>query len=131
MAKEKNLELTVGGFVIIAFVCLAIFILSVGDVAIFEQGNPMKIVFNFASGIKKAAPVRIAGVESGIVKDISLFFDEGTHQTKVAIHILIDRQAKIPVDSTVMINSSYCFERLNRPRNTCACASSAVLTGSR
>ena len=103
MAKEKNLELTVGGFVIIAFVCLTIFILSVGDVAIFEQGNPMKIIFNFASGIKKAAPVRIAGVESGIVKDIGLFFDEETHQTKVAIHILIDPQAKIPVGSTVMI----------------------------
>lgn len=104
MAKEKNLELTVGGIVILAFVCLTVFILSVGDVAILEQGSPMKFIFNFGSGVKKAAPVRIAGVEAGIVKDVSLFFDEEAQQIKVAIDVLVDPKVKIPTDSTVMIN---------------------------
>ena len=64
----------------------------------------MRIVFGFANGIKKSAPVRFAGVDVGIVKDIKIFFDEETQQTRVMVEAWLKADAPIPDDSVIMIN---------------------------
>lgn len=104
MPKEKNLEFTVGLFVLIALFGLSAFIFSITDSPIFEEGKTLKVVFNFANGIKKSAPVRVAGVDQGIVKEIRLFFDEQDHKTKAEIEMWVKKEAQIPKDSTFLIN---------------------------
>lgn len=104
MPKESNLELKVGAFVLVAFVCLIVFVFSVGDFNFFEKGKNFKVVFNFANGVRKSAPVRVAGVDQGMVRDISVFFDEVDRKTKVAVAVRVKEDTKIPIDSEIIIN---------------------------
>jgi len=64
----------------------------------------LKVVFGFANGLKKTAPVRVAGVDQGIVKDIQLFFDREDSSTKAEVELWLKKDLRIPSDSTVMIN---------------------------
>lgn len=104
MPMEKNLEFKVGLFVFIALVGLSFFIFSITDSPFLEEGASLKAVFGFANGLKKSAPVRVAGVDDGLVKDISLFFDPQDRKMKAKIDLWVKKDLKIPQDSTVMIN---------------------------
>jgi|CXWL01.1.fsa_nt_gi phospholipid/cholesterol/gamma-HCH transport system substrate-binding protein len=102
MPKETNLELKVGAFVLIAIGCLTVAILSVGNFSFFEKGKKLDVIFGFANGLKKAAPVRLAGVEAGLVKSIDIL-TEG-NEMKVKVELLIDDGIAIPADSNISIN---------------------------
>ncbi len=104
MPKEKSLEFKVGFFVLLALIGLAVFIFSITDSPIFEGGKTLRAVFNFANGLKKSAPVRIAGVDQGIVKEIGLFFDTRENKTKAEIKLWVKKDVQVPRDSTIMIN---------------------------
>lgn len=104
MPQEKSLELKVGLFVSIAIILLVCFIFSISDSPIFEQGSSLKVVFGFANGLKKSAPVRVAGVDQGIVKDLHLFFDGKDQKMKAQINLWIKKELQIPQDSVIMIN---------------------------
>ncbi|MCK5581640.1 MAG: MCE family protein [Candidatus Omnitrophica bacterium] len=104
MTKEKYLELKVGGLVLVSFVLLAAFILSIGDFSIFEEGKTLNVTFEFANGLKRSAPVRVAGVDAGVVKDVQLFFDSQENKTKVNVVVWVRQETNIPIDSIAMIN---------------------------
>jgi phospholipid/cholesterol/gamma-HCH transport system substrate-binding protein len=104
MRKESNLEFKVGLFVFVAALFLTIFIFSITDSTVFEKGKSLKVIFNFANGLKENAPVRVAGVDQGVVKDINLFFDRSDTKTKVEVEIWIKKETKVPADSIIMIN---------------------------
>jgi phospholipid/cholesterol/gamma-HCH transport system substrate-binding protein len=104
MPRESNLEFKVGLFVLIALVGLIMFIFSVNDSTVLEKGKSVRVVFGFANGLKKNAPVRFAGVDEGIVKEITLFFDQAEQKTKVALDLWIKKDTKIPSDSAVVVN---------------------------
>ncbi len=104
MPKESHLEFKVGLFVLTALIGLVVFIFSVTESSLLEKRKVLKVIFGFANGLKKNAPVRIAGVDHGIVQDISLFFDRKDNQTKVMIDLWLTKKVQIPKDSMVMIN---------------------------
>ena len=104
MPKESNLEFKVGLFVFIALAVLTVFVFSISDTSFLEKGKTMDVVFEFANGLKKNAPVRLAGVEEGKVKDIILFFDRKDSKTKAQITIKIKQETQIPIDSVFTIN---------------------------
>ncbi|MBF0522684.1 MAG: MCE family protein [Candidatus Omnitrophica bacterium] len=104
MPRESNLEFKVGFFVIVAFIAFCVFIFSVSGTAIFEKGETLSVIFKFANGLKKSAPVRIAGVDEGLVKDITLFLDKQDGVTKARVELWIKKGARIPTDSVVIIN---------------------------
>ena len=102
MPKETNLEIKVGAFVLIAIGCLTVAILAIGNFSFFERGQKFSVIFGFANGLKKAAPVRLAGVEAGIVRNIDIL-TEGSAM-KVKVDLLLDEGIRIPVDSPISIN---------------------------
>ncbi len=104
MPKESNLEFKVGVFMLIAMVLLAMFIFSVSDSSVLAKGKPIRVVFGFANGLKKNAPVRIAGVDEGLVRDIKLFFDRTDSRTKVEVEIWVKEETMIPRDSVITVN---------------------------
>jgi phospholipid/cholesterol/gamma-HCH transport system substrate-binding protein len=104
MSKATHLEFKVGMFVLIALIGLIAFIFSVSDSSVFEEGKILRIVFGYANGVKISAPVRIAGVEKGTVRDIKLFFDREDFKTKVEIELKVQKDLRIPADSLIMIN---------------------------
>lgn len=102
MPKETNLELKVGAFVLIAIGCLTVAILSIGNFSFFERGQKMNVIFGYANGLKKAAPVRLAGVEAGHIKDIEILSEGG--DMKVRVELFIEDGIHVPADSTITIN---------------------------
>src|ERR1039457_1754221 len=105
MSRDNGLELKVGSFVLLALLALTFFIISVSDLSIFEKGHHFQVVFGFASGLREAAPVRLAGVEVGLVKKLEVFVDEADgRKTKVRVKIWIKDGISIPADSNITIN---------------------------
>jgi len=104
MPKESNLEFKVGLFMLISLVGLIMFIFSVSDSSVLDKGKSIRVVFGFANGLKKNAPVRIAGVDEGTVKSISLFFDRDDRKIKVKVDLWVKKETKIPIDSIVTVN---------------------------
>jgi len=104
MPKESNLELKVGLFVIVGILLVTFFVFSVGGSSFIKNAKVVKVVFEFANGLKKNAPVRIAGVDKGIVKKIDLFFDIKDRKTKANVDLIIAADVQIPNDSVFMIN---------------------------
>ena len=105
MSKDNGLELKVGSFVLLALLALSFFILSISDLSFFEKGRHIHVVFNFASGLREAAPVRLAGVEVGLVKKLQVFVDKTDGgKTKVRVNVWIKDNIGIPVDSNITIN---------------------------
>lgn len=102
MPKETNLELKVGAFVLIAIGFLTVAILSIGNFSFFERGQKMNVIFGYANGLKKAAPVRLAGVDAGHIKDIEILTENG--EMKVRIELFIEEGIRVPADSTIAIN---------------------------
>ena len=105
MSRESHLELKVGSFVLLALAGLSYFIFSVSNLSLFEKGHTLQAVFGFANGLKEAAPVRLAGVEAGLVKNMEVFTDANDDQkTKVRVTMWIKEGVEVPVDSKVTIN---------------------------
>ena len=105
MSRDNRLELKVGLFVLLAVVVLTFFVISVSDLSFLERGRHIQVVFGFASGLREAAPVRLAGVEVGLVKKLQVFVDKADgSKTKVRVDIWIKDNIGIPVDSHMTIN---------------------------
>lgn len=103
--KTRTLELKVGIFVFIGLIIMTWFVLWIGDFKLVRQGFTIKVTFAFANGIKVGAPVRLAGVDRGEVKEIKLTHEEGTGKSKVFITAWVDSGTEIPKDSRAWVNT--------------------------
>ncbi len=101
---KTKLEFKVGVFVFFGLIVLIVFVLSIGDFKDWSSGYSLKFTFNFINGVKIGAPVRYAGVEVGEVKEIRFVSSLGQN-TKVELSCWIPGKIKIPVDSTIWINT--------------------------
>ncbi|MFH0772137.1 MAG: MlaD family protein [Candidatus Omnitrophota bacterium] len=68
------------------------------------KGYEQKCLFNYVSGLEENAPVRLAGVKVGEVKNISFTYFED--QTKILVVLLLDERAKIREDSKIRISAT-------------------------
>jgi len=88
-------ETRIGIFVAAALLILVVFIFIVGDLqTLFRKaGYPLSVEFTSAAGLEKRAPVEMAGVEIGLVKDIQL------SGRKARVVMDINAGVKVPKDS--------------------------------
>lgn len=64
---------------VLVFVCLAVLaalLIKVGNYSFFQKGFMVKARFHFTEGVKRAAPVRLSGVDVGEVKDVTLIYGD-------------------------------------------------------
>ena len=104
MDSTKTFELKVGVFILIGIAILFIIVFSIGDINLSKNGYLIKVFFNFASGIGPAAPVRLAGVGAGQIRDIHIIRDKD-NKTKAELTVWIQEDAKIEEDAVVTINT--------------------------
>jgi len=102
---QSKLELKVGIFVFTGLLILTIFVLSIGDFKTMTTGYELNFIFNFANGVKIGAPVRFAAVDVGEVKEISFVTGVDNPKPKVRILCLINKDVKVPVDSSIWVNT--------------------------
>jgi phospholipid/cholesterol/gamma-HCH transport system substrate-binding protein len=105
MPREGHLELKVGIFVLLALASLTFFVISITDLSFIKKGHSIEVIFGFANGLREAAPVRLAGVEAGLVKKLRVFTDDkDQNKTKVRITLWTQENLRIPIDSKITIN---------------------------
>lgn len=102
---KSSLEFKVGIFVFLALLVLLVFVLMIGDFKNMISTYKVDFVFNFVNGIKEGAPVRFAGVDIGEVNNIKLVYNKDAGKSKVHVVGWIRKDAKIPVDSQVWVNT--------------------------
>jgi phospholipid/cholesterol/gamma-HCH transport system substrate-binding protein len=102
---KTKLEFKVGIFVFIGLVILVTFVLLIGDFKTWTTGYPINFIYNFTNGVRVGAPVRFAGVDVGEVREIKFITTPQEPKIKVQITGWIKKDIKIPLDSTVWINT--------------------------
>ena len=103
MAKRSiTNELKVGVLVVVCILVLAGLLYKTGSFDFKKEGYKVKVLFNVVSGVQRNAPVRLAGVEIGQVKDIELSYANGT---KVAVTLWLGEGAKLRKDSKAYITA--------------------------
>jgi len=101
---QTKLEMKVGMFVFISLIILAMFVLMIGNIKTWSSGYLIRLQFNFVNGVKVGAPVRFAGVDVGEVKRV-VVYSALMERPKVEITAWLQRNIRVPVDSTVWVNT--------------------------
>ena len=102
MIRHKNIEVTIGMFILLAFTALIFVIVQTTSFNIESRGQRYELIADFedATGLKPKAPIRIAGVKIGEVKDVSL--DTETYRAKTTL-LIFNKDIHIPKDSSISI----------------------------
>ena len=101
--KRPSYELKVGIFAFGGLLILIIFVFYIGNIYLFNPGYLINIRFRSASGIEPGAPVHVAGVVSGEVKDIKVRFEGGN--TFVDLRVWIAEGTKVPNNAIAEIKT--------------------------
>jgi phospholipid/cholesterol/gamma-HCH transport system substrate-binding protein len=70
MAEERSIEVKVGVLILVSLGILAAFVLVMGGLN-FQKTYPVYVDFDNPGGLQSGAPVRIAGVKVGSVKELA------------------------------------------------------------
>lgn len=103
MTKKFNVEIAVGIFLVIGFLCFAYLSIKLGEVDVFgENTYTVNARFTSISGLKKGAAVEIAGVTVGKVSIIRLDHEDYT----AWVQLSINEDVNIDEDSIASIRTS-------------------------
>ncbi len=100
--KEKNIEITVGLFVLLGFSAFVYLALNLGEVPFLQGHSTYEVVAEFDSvaGVKKGASVQIAGVVVGSVTKVWLGADDLAY-----VSMRVDNNVKLPSDSMASVKT--------------------------
>lgn len=103
MSTKKNVEFWVGIFIFVGLVLLAYMIIRLGSYdKLTASGYDLVVSYKFTNGVIEGAPVRVAGVEAGRVKELILTPDG---ETKVDVVVSLQENVKLRRNVLVVINS--------------------------
>lgn len=101
--KKFNLEVVVGLFMVVGFVCFAWLSVKLGDIDLFSDNTyVVSAHFGSISGLKQGALVEIAGVRIGKVERIRL--NPTTYEAEV--DLAIEREVNLQEDSIASIRTA-------------------------
>ncbi|MBI4752920.1 MCE family protein [Candidatus Desantisbacteria bacterium] len=101
MIKETAMhqELKIGIVVAAAIIIAGIMITMAGGRSFYRQGYQIRVPFDYISGLAIGAPVRLAGMEIGEVRNLRLIGNQ------IEATIWVESSARIRSDSRITINS--------------------------
>ena len=89
---KMNNEIKIGIMVFICLVALLLLTLSVGSFSFYKKGYKLKVQFQNIDGMELSGPVRLNGLEVGLVEDIQIAYED---TTKMMLTLWIKEQARI------------------------------------
>ena len=101
--RSMEFNVKIGLFVFIGLILLIIITFSIGDF-FFKPGYNIYVILGFANGVQESAPVRLAGIEVGEVKEANVFKDS-KGKTMVRLKLWLTNDAKVERDSQIIINT--------------------------
>jgi len=105
MFRDEKLELRVGLFIGAGIFLMFLFVFSIKDISMLGKGYSFNVIFDYVNGVTKDSPVRLAGVDVGEVKKITLYFDEEVGRTRVKLDVRVRSNVKIREDAVARINT--------------------------
>nr|VFK46492.1 MAG: phospholipid/cholesterol/gamma-HCH transport system substrate-binding protein [Candidatus Kentron sp. TC]VFK48943.1 MAG: phospholipid/cholesterol/gamma-HCH transport system substrate-binding protein [Candidatus Kentron sp. TC]VFK60681.1 MAG: phospholipid/cholesterol/gamma-HCH transport system substrate-binding protein [Candidatus Kentron sp. TC] len=98
----RAIEIGVGIFATIGFVAIIVLAMQISNLATFAQtdGYEIKVRFQNIGGLKVRAPITMAGVRVGKIKEISL--DNDTYEAVVTLSIFKEFD-RLPLDTSASI----------------------------
>jgi len=106
--NQKYQEAVVGVFMIIGFLCFAIVAIKFGSEPYFSGDKKIYYAsFSSVSGLKKYAPIEIAGVPIGTVKSILLENGKAKVQMEVDGHYKLEEDVIASVRTKGIIGEKY------------------------
>jgi phospholipid/cholesterol/gamma-HCH transport system substrate-binding protein len=106
--KKFDLELTVGLFIIAGIVCLSYLSVKLGKMEVWGgKGYDLYALFSEVGGLKSGAPVEIAGVEIGRVKNITLDHYQARVVIDLSEGVRIQEDAIASVKTKGLIGEKY------------------------
>ncbi len=101
--KRFNVEMFVGIFVVLGFLCFAYLSIKLGDVSLFgDDSYPVTARFSSVSGLKEGATVEIGGVRIGKVSAIAL--DPVNYEA--VVKLAIEQGVRLQEDSIASIRTA-------------------------
>lgn len=88
--------------IIVSLLVLVTLLYKMGTPEFTKKDYKINVLFNFAGGITKNAPVRVLGVEAGKVEQVSLLYND---ETKVLVALALDPAVKLRMDAKAYISS--------------------------
>ncbi len=101
--KSMEFDIKIGLFISVGLILLTIITFSINDF-FFKPGYNINAILGFANGVKKSAPVRLAGIEVGEVKEAGVFKD-ANGKTMVKLKLWLTSDAKVEKDAQMIINT--------------------------
>jgi phospholipid/cholesterol/gamma-HCH transport system substrate-binding protein len=101
--KSLEFDIKIGLFILVALIILTIITFSINDF-FFKPGYHIYVKLGFANGIQQSAPVRLAGISVGEVKQAGVFKDH-RGQTLVKLKLWLTNEAKVEKDASIIINT--------------------------
>ena len=95
-------EVLIGLIVIIAMAVLFVGIEFLKGVNVFKAANYYYVSFDNVAGLAKSAPVTINGFKVGLVRDISIDYND---PDKVQVELSLDRDLRLPFGSKAVLSS--------------------------
>ena len=105
--KNNTREFWVGLFAGLGFLVLTIIIFFVGGISFFKHGYTVTLKFNYVSILDKGAPVRMAGVRVGEVKEVALKYDDAQKKNRVFAKVFLNRGTEIRDNYVFAIQGAY------------------------
>lgn len=101
--RKFNLEIIVGVFMVVGFICFAWLSVRLGDIDLFGRAAyQVTASFGSVSGLKNGAIVEIAGVKVGKVTGIS--FDAGKYEALVTM--ALEKDVVLQEDSIASVRTA-------------------------
>ncbi|MFZ5775489.1 MAG: outer membrane lipid asymmetry maintenance protein MlaD [Thermodesulfobacteriota bacterium] len=100
--KKMNVDLVVGVFVLVGFLCFVYMSLQLGEFSVFamERSYTVQAKFGNVSGLKRGAVVEMAGVVVGKVAAIGLGKGD-----QAVVRLQIDKEIQISEDAIASIKT--------------------------
>ena len=92
MKIKMNNEIKIGIMVFICLVALLLLTLRVGSFSFYKKGYNIKVQFHNIDGMELSGPVRLNGLEVGMVEDIRLAYED---TTKMILTLWLKEEVKI------------------------------------
>ena len=96
---KNSLETRLGIFVLLALIALFLILETIGGLGFFKGGYQIDAFFNTAQELKEGDAVKMAGVEIGKVKKITI----ATNLNKVRVTMKLNKEAAVKTDSAATI----------------------------
>jgi phospholipid/cholesterol/gamma-HCH transport system substrate-binding protein len=106
MDRERSVQIRVGFFVVLLFGIFAVTMFFLGrEKNLFKRQVHLTARFASIAGLKPSAPVRLAGVDIGVINEIELPEKRTEKRIKVTLQINSDVLERIRADSFAAIDS--------------------------